>query len=420
MKRMLILLAILVLIPVLYIGGFIIYGTITRFRPAPVEDVPVVKASAGNSPAISINDTLTFMTWNIGYGGLGAETDFFYDSGKMVTTPEAWVKKYTDGIDATVRENQDADFIFIQEADRKGKRSWNIDEVAGISSAVPDHNYAFALNFNVQYLPFPYLNPIGKVYGGILSCTRFMPVESKRIALPGITDWPRKLFYLERCLLMQRFKLPNGKDFVVINTHFEAYDDGSVKKEQMKLTKKILEDEYAKGNYVILGGDWNIAPPDFNVKKWEKEINHDKLYEMNNDSNYIPHWKYAYDGNTPSNRKNSHPFDPNTTFTTVIDYFFVSPNIEVIEVKGINAGFEYSDHNPVRLRMKFITEQPKPVVDTTATAADADAEGSVKTDDAKTDNDKETVKAKKQEAKDDEAPAPKKKAVKHKKKVEDD
>ena len=370
MKRMFILIGILILIPLLYVGGFIVYGTLTRFQPAPVEDVAVVKASVATGRDLSLSDTLTFMTWNIGYGGLGAETDFFYDSGKMVTTPEAWVKKYTDGIFATVGENKDADFIFIQEADRKGKRSWGIDEVAGIGAQVPDHNYAFAVNFDIQYLPFPYLDPIGRVYGGVLSCTRFTPLETKRIALPGITDWPRKIFYLERCLLMQRFKLPNGKDLIVINTHFEAYDDGSVKKEQMKLTKKILEEEYAKGNYVILGGDWNIAPPDFNVKKWEKEINHDKLYELNNDSNFIPHWKYAYDGNTPSNRKNNHAFDPNTTFTTVIDYFFVSPNVEVVEIKGINAGFKYSDHNPVRLKIKLITEQPTAQTDSTEMTPD--------------------------------------------------
>lgn len=365
MKRMLILILVIVLIIVIYLGGFIIYGTLTRFQPAPIENVEVVKASVATGRTLSLDDTLTFMTWNIGYGGLGAETDFFYDSGKMVTTPEAWVKKYTDGIFATVGENKDADFIFIQEADRKGKRSWGIDEVAGIGAQVPDHNYAFAVNYDVKYLPFPFLDPMGRIYGGVLSCTKFAPVETKRISLPGITDWPRKIFYLERCLLMQRFKLPNGKDLIVINTHFEAYDDGSVKKEQMKLTKKILEDEYAKGNYVILGGDWNIAPPDFNVKKWEKEINHDKLYELNNDSNYIPHWKYAYDGNTPSNRKNNHAFDPNTTFTTVIDYFFVSPNIEVVEVKGINAGFKYSDHNPVRLKIKLITEQSVAQTDST-------------------------------------------------------
>jgi endonuclease/exonuclease/phosphatase family metal-dependent hydrolase len=37
----------------------------------------------------------------------------------------------------------------------------------------------------------------------------------------------------------------------------------------------------------------------------------------------------------------------------VIDYFFVSPNIEVEEVKGIDAQFKYSDHNPVRMKIRL-------------------------------------------------------------------
>jgi endonuclease/exonuclease/phosphatase family metal-dependent hydrolase len=355
MKRMLLIVVILIAIPLLYVGGFILFGTLTKFKPAAVEDVAVVagQQSTANDQPIS-DSTFTFMTWNIGYGGLGAETDFFYDSGKMVISPEAWVKKYTEGIYETVGQNKDADFIFIQEADRAGKRSWNIDEVAGISAKVPDHNYAFAVNYDVKYLPFPWTEPLGKIYGGLLSCTKYNPVESKRIALPGITDWPRKLFYLERCLLMQRFKLANGKELIVINTHFEAYDDGGVKREQMALTKTLVEAEYAKGNYVVIGGDWNIAPPDFNVHKWEEEKNHDPLYEMNNNPDYIKGWKYVSDNNTPTNRKNSHAFDPNTTFTTVIDYFYVSPNVQVEEVKGIDAGFKYSDHNPVRMKIKLI------------------------------------------------------------------
>ena len=348
MKRMITVILIIIAIPVLYVGGFILFGTVTRFQPAPIEDVAVVGT---NSKALT-DSVFTFMTWNIGYGGLGAEVDFFYDSGTMVTSPEPLVKKYTDGIDQTIKENGDADFIFIQEADRKGKRSWGIDEVGGISSQVPDHNYAFAVNYDIKYLPFPYLNPIGRVYGGLLTLGKYKPEECKRIALPGITDWPRKIFYLERCLMLQRYKLAGGKDLVVINTHFEAYDDGGVKREQMALTKKLMLDEYAKGNYVVLGGDWNIAPPNFNIHKWEKVKLLDPLYTLTNDPNYIPGWKYAYDENTPSNRKNDHAFDA-TTYTTVIDYFFVSPNIDVEEVKGINAGFQYSDHNPVRMKIKL-------------------------------------------------------------------
>lgn len=353
---MIIVILIIVAIPVLYFGGFILYGTLTKYKPAANEAVEVVAGKQATASSQVLSDsTFTFMTWNIGYGGLGAEMDFLYDSGQRVLTPEPWCRKYVAGIEQTIADNGDADFIFIQEADRNGKRSYNIDEVTGIANRLPKHNYAFALNFNVKYVPFPtapWQEQMGRVYGGLLSLAKFKPKESRRIALPGITDWPRKLFYLDRCLLLQRYPLTNGKDLVVINTHFEAYDDGSVKKEQMALTKKLLLQEYANGNYVVLGGDWNIAPPNFDVHKWEKVKLLDLLYTRNNDPDYIPGWQYVYDGNTPSNRKNDHAFDA-TTYTTVIDYFFVSPNIEVEEVKGIDAGFKYSDHNPVRMKIRL-------------------------------------------------------------------
>ncbi len=174
----------------------------------------------------------------------------------------------------------------------------------------------------------------------------------KRIALPNISDFPRKLFYLKRCLLLQRYKLANGKDFVIINTHFEAYDAGGlVKKEQRAVTKKILEAEYAKGNYVVLGGDWNIAPPGFNVHTWEHKKITDELYLMNNDSVFIKGWNYVYDPTTATNRKNETSYTEGETFKTVIDYFYMSPNIQVDSIHGIDLHFAYSDHNPVRMKV---------------------------------------------------------------------
>jgi endonuclease/exonuclease/phosphatase family metal-dependent hydrolase len=193
---------------------------------------------------------------------------------------------------------------------------------------------------------------MGKIYGGLQTFSKYTPLETKRIALPGITDFPRRIFYLERCLLMQRYRLSNGKDLIVINTHFEAYDDGSIKKQQMAVTKKILEEEHAKGNYVVVGGDWNIAPPTFNVHTWEKEPEDDILYLKNNDKDYIPGWNFVYDSTVATNRKNKYIFSGNT-FTTVIDYYLTSPNIEIEEVKGFDMGFAFSDHQPVRMKIRL-------------------------------------------------------------------
>jgi endonuclease/exonuclease/phosphatase family metal-dependent hydrolase len=352
MKKVLLFVGILLISAMLYVGGMIGFGIITRYRPAPVEAVEVLKAQSA-TPNVLSDSSFSFLIWNLGYGGLGKEVDFFYDGGKMVTSPKEHVLKNNEGMKKFLAEQKDVDFIMLQEADRNSKRSWEIDQVAEFAKVLPEHNYAFTPNYDVKYLPFPFTNPIGKVYGGLQTLSKYTPVETKRIALPGITDFPRKIFYLERCLLMQRYKLANGKDLIVINTHFEAYDDGSVKKQQMALTKKILEDEYGKGNYVVLGGDWNIAPPSFNVHKWEKVPEDDKLYLMNNDKDYVRGWNFVYDSTTATNRKNNFVFNPAKTFTTIIDYYFTSPNIEIEEVKGFDMGFAFSDHQPVRLKIKL-------------------------------------------------------------------
>ena len=355
MKQALLFVGILLISTILYVGGMILLGIITKFKPLPIELVGThLPKSLVENPKLLTDSSFTFLIWNLGYGGLGKEVDFFYDGGKMVTSPKVHVLKNNEGMKNFLAAHKDIDFIMLQEVDRKSKRSWKIDQAEQFAKVLPEHNSTFTANYDVKYLPFPFTNPIGMVYGGLQTLSKYTPVESKRIALPGITDFPRKLFYLERCLLMQRYKLANNKDLIVINTHFEAYDDGSVKKEQMALTKKILEEEYAKGNYVVLGGDWNIAPPSFNVHTWEKEPEDDQLYLKNNDPNYVTSWNYNYDSTVATNRKNKFVFDSKKTFTTVIDYYFTSPNIMVEETKGFDLGFDFSDHQPVTMKIKLV------------------------------------------------------------------
>lgn len=347
MKKMLIALTILIAIPILYVGGNILFAIATKFTPKPVELLEENKNVAKNT-----NSIFSFLIWNVGYGALGKDVDFFYDNGKMVITPKDLVEKYIEKENETLSTFKDYDFILLQEVDKEGKRSHNINMVEKFQKTLNNHHGVFTPNYDVKFLPFPWTEPLGRIYGGLMSFSKSVPSESKRIALPGISNFPRKYFYLERCLLLQRFPLQSGKELIVINQHLEAYDDGGVKRAQMKVMRQYAEEEFAKGNYVVIGGDWNIAPPDFNVHKWEKETESDPLYLMNNDSVYIPNWQYAYDGETPTNRKNNRPLD-NKTFKTVIDYFFVSPNVEITEVKGVNAGFENSDHNPVSLKIKL-------------------------------------------------------------------
>jgi len=72
---------VLVVLVVIYLGGIILLGTLYDYKP---EDITGLKI-AGNGSGEEISDSVfTFLSWNIGYGGLGAEMDFFYDGGKQI------------------------------------------------------------------------------------------------------------------------------------------------------------------------------------------------------------------------------------------------------------------------------------------------------------------------------------------------
>ena len=69
------------------------------------------------------------------------------------------------------------------------------------------------------------------------------------------------------------------------------------------------------------------------------------------DKDYLgPEWTWAYDPELPTNRRVSKPYDRSTTLTTVIDYYLLSPNLELEEVETIDVDFQYSDHQPILLK----------------------------------------------------------------------
>ena len=57
--------------------------TVTEYKPDDTEAVAVTGESSGT---VSEGDSLSILTWNIGYGALGANADFFMDGGEHVST----------------------------------------------------------------------------------------------------------------------------------------------------------------------------------------------------------------------------------------------------------------------------------------------------------------------------------------------
>ena len=163
MKSMILILKLILVLALLfglYLLGSILLATFTNFSPPEKTSI----AAEGNPKnELKQDETYTIYNWNIGYAGLGSESNFFYDGGKMVRPKQPMVDKYFSGILNKVEEWKDADFIFLQEVDINSKRSYQLAESQLLNEKLITFFSSIAINYQVNYIPIPITKPMGKV-----------------------------------------------------------------------------------------------------------------------------------------------------------------------------------------------------------------------------------------------------------------
>lgn len=351
LKRILKIIAFLVLIPIIYVVGVLGFAYLTDYQPAEHYDLAVEKPKRTSVSEAPSQKEFTLMTWNIGFGGLGKEMDFFYDGGTQMRSSEAVVEKNLQGIGQTLSDS--IDFIFLQEIDKKAKRSYQKDEIDAVDDNVSYYNKVFGKNYDVKFVPKPYLEPMGNVVSGILTLSRFPVQSAEAFTYKNTYHFPDYLFYLDRCFTCTRVPLADKKELILINSHNSAYDpEGKMKAFELEQLKTFLLAEYQKGNYVIVGADWNMYPPDFKeIKGFKPESMLPACFAP---QNYPANeWKWIWDNKRPSNRHVGEVYNPQTTYQTIIDYFLISPNVESLYVKTIDNGFDFADHQPVQIKVRL-------------------------------------------------------------------
>jgi endonuclease/exonuclease/phosphatase family metal-dependent hydrolase len=329
----------------------LLLATLTDYSP----DKPEKAKMKGNAPDIQINDSVfTLLTWNIGYFGLGKDCDFFYDGGRMTRPTREEYLQYSGKAMEYLSQTEGIDFLFFQEVDLKSRRSYFDDQDFRLRQTFPKMESAYALNYLVRFVPVPLRNPMGRVKSGLASFSAWHTIENIRYPFPGGYSWPVRLFQLDRCFLLTRLALPGGKELVLINTHNEAFDDGSQRKQQITVLKDLMLAEYNKGNYVITGGDWNMNPVGFisgTFSTGDAWRSVDPPFEKG----FFPEgWNWVFDPIIPSNRNVDEIYTRGKTPATIIDFFVVSPNISVEKVSTQDLGFAWSDHQPMIMRFKLM------------------------------------------------------------------
>ena len=345
-KKILKRVGVVILCIVLVVAAVLIFYTVREYRPKSIEFLNV----GNGTKTLSEGDSFSVLTYNTGYGALSKDEDFFMDGGSKVQPDSKKVVETNLAGISDILKNQAADFYFLQEVDIDAKRSFHINERAYYEKAL-DMSSIYACNFKCDFVPYP-IPPIGKVEAGLLTMTDYQVESAKRIKLAESFSWPIKTCNLKRCMLETRIPIEGtDKELVLINFHLEAYDSGEGKKIQSRMLADKLQEEYKAGNYVIAGGDFN------------QQFEGVDTYEIHDTDSWVPGTVYKKDlpegfdfavaDNAPTCRLLNGPYSGNyeDSQVYVIDGYIVSDNLQVEQVNVIDTDFEYTDHQPVSLRV---------------------------------------------------------------------
>ena len=323
--------------------------TVTEYQPEATENVEITGTAAGET--VPLGRPLSILSWNVGFAALGKDADFVMDGGGKA--PKAGEETVTENLNGMQRvmEREKASLILLQEADIRSSRSYGKDFRKWFSKA----QNSFALNYSCPFVPFPW-PPFGRVNSGLLTASDYDMAEAVRVSLPCPFSWPLRTANLKRCLLVSRLPVEGSdRELVLINLHLEAYDSGEGKIAQTEQLKAFMQQEYEKGNYVFAAGDFNQVFPDTLSVYPNTHPDNWKVGSL--EAGSIPEgFVFACDPSTPTCRLLNQPYDPTDTLNTqyyVIDGAILSPNIVLEEVKTLDEGFVYTDHNPVRFTVSL-------------------------------------------------------------------
>ncbi len=289
-------------------------------------------------------EALSVVIWNLGYAGLGAESDFSVDGGKNYLPPSrAVTAKNIAGIKRELAVTN-ADVILLQETARASLLTRGADSVAAAGEALKGRDNAFSADYASLLMPPPL-----RARHGLFSSVAAGGVQREIAPLPlepqFILGMSRRLYH------MHVVRIPSaGGEWTVINIHLSAFDEGAnVRLAQLRAVLDFAESEFEKGHRVIIGGDWNYEfhRPDRPTTTEEKYLFwvHPFPYGELRDG-----WTAAVDKHTPSVRTNERPYIKGENFTTVIDGFILSPNVRAESVTARDLDFQFSDHQPVEAR----------------------------------------------------------------------
>jgi len=344
----------LVVLAILIATGFLGLVWFLNYHPAPQETMEIIRTGEGSIP--SPGDRLKVLSWNVQYMA-GKSYVFYYDmpgfSGPDKRPESTSITRTIEAVAALI-DREKPDIVLLQEMDEGASRTDMEDQAARLQSLLKQP-YPFrteAFYHKSRYIPHPMIQ--GSVGLKLTTLSRFPIREATRHQLSLMPqDWISQQFYLKRCVLECRIPLNNGTEIAVLNTHLDAFSQGTdTLKNQVSEVIQILEGLDREGTPWIIGGDFNLLPPGQHALL-PKDVRlsyqpRSELTELCNRYQVFP----TVEETTGSHFKNFFTHFPNNPSVhapdRTIDYIFRSANMKWITGEVIQQNtWSISDHLPL-------------------------------------------------------------------------
>jgi len=333
------------------------------FHPAPTQSEPVTCPSS--APVLQPGQKLTVLSYNVQFMA-GKNYVFFFDMPDWDGPDE---RPSTQDITLTLNEvarviqAEAPDVILLQEMDDGARRTDYEDQLARLLALLPPEYacHTSAVYWKAAFAPHPRIMGAVGMKLSIISKYRITQATRHQLALIP-TDPLMQQFNVKRAILEARLPVEGEKDLVVLDTHLDAFAQGSdTMQKQVAYTHNLLSGLSQAGHPWLIGGDFNLLPPG---PQYTRLPEHQRVYYQPDSELAVLSDEYlsvpsVQDANGPDFAKwlTHYPNDPRVSGPDrTIDYIFYSDTLALVQGHiRQNDTQQISDHMPVIAEFKIPT-----------------------------------------------------------------
>lgn len=284
---------------------------------------------------------LRILTWNIGFGALGAEADFAPDGGRSYLPSNT--RLIRRNLSAIGRElaTADADIVLLQEVALGGILARGVNSLAAVTEGLGAYQVHFQSDIATGW-PLPArFAPHGMAVLSRLDGGR-TTVRDLQITPSHFVSRVRKL----HPALEYRVRI-RDREWAFAGVHLPPYsDDPKVKWTAFEKLVSYAQTTLATGTPLVIGGDFNMLLQDMEVPhtvpqerlRWAAPLPRHLVPEG---------WQVISPAGVPTNRTLERPLETGQNYLSALDGFLCAPEVRVAEARTLDLKFRNADHNPV-------------------------------------------------------------------------